>query len=152
MKTKMIGLLFTILLPGMLTLSAATPDDASYKADTLYVGNDTVDIVDTTQLVNPFIHTAAQFPGGDAALHNYIQANLSYPLIAKQQGIEGRIVASIQIDETGKVTSIQILNDIGGGCAGEVERLLSSMPVWIPQWENGRYTASQTLFTFTFKL
>jgi len=152
MKTKIIGILLLVFIPGILSQYAATQRLAFTQEDTLQTSTDTLEIADTLHPTHLIKDIPAQFPGGDDALNKYIRTHLSYPLIAQQQGIEGRIVASIEVDEEGQITHIEVLNDIGGGCATEVYRMLSTMPVWIPQRKAGKNVASQTHFTFTFKL
>ena len=45
-----------------------------------------------------------------------VYANLRYPDIARQAGIEGRVVVQFVIDETGTINSPTVLRGIGGGC------------------------------------
>src|SRR5688572_29104718 len=65
----------------------------------------------------------AQFPGGDLALQSYVKTHISYPVIAREQGIEGRVIVSLEIDENGKLTHIEVIQGIGGGCEDEVIRV-----------------------------
>jgi len=94
----------------------------------------------------------AQFPGGDKALQNYFNSAIQYPIIAKQQGIEGKVIVSAIVDENGKLTNIEIVQGIGGGCEEEVIRVLSEMPSWKPANQAGHSIALKQLFSFTFKL
>ncbi len=45
-----------------------------------------------------------------------IYDNLRYPEVARQAGIEGRVVVQFIIDENGQVTDPQVVRGIGGGC------------------------------------
>ena len=94
----------------------------------------------------------AQFPGGDKALQNYFNNAIQYPVIAKQQGFEGKVIASAIVDENGKLTNIQIIQSVGGGCDEEVIRVLSDMPAWKPANQAGHTVALKQIFSFTFKL
>ena len=47
-----------------------------------------------------------EFPGGNAALMKYISDNVKYPESAKQNGVQGRVLVSFVVTETGKVTNV----------------------------------------------
>lgn len=72
------------------------------------------------------------YPGGESELYRFIIANLRMPEAAMQQGIEGRVIVRFDIDTAGSVQNIETIEDIGGGCAEEVIRLLELMPKWEP--------------------
>ena len=66
---------------------------------------------DTTQIYN-VVDQMPEIIGG----LNEIYKHIKYPAEAKRQEIEGRVFIRFVVDETGKVSSPQILKDIGGGC------------------------------------
>ena len=45
-----------------------------------------------------------------------IQSRIEYPEIAKRVGIEGKVFVRAFVDETGNVTSAEVVKGIGGGC------------------------------------
>ena len=45
-----------------------------------------------------------------------IQKRIIYPEIAKRAGIEGKVFVRAYVDETGTVTSAEVVKGIGGGC------------------------------------
>lgn len=94
----------------------------------------------------------AQFKGGEIALEKYVQSHINYPSIAKQQGIEGKVIVALNIDENGNIENISVLQGIGGGCEEEVVRVLSEMPNWAPTIQAGHYIKTKKIFSFTFKL
>lgn len=58
----------------------------------------------------------------------FMRNNINYPLEARRSGLEGVVLVDFGVDQQGKVTSFNILKDIGGGCAGEVGRALQDVP------------------------
>ncbi len=74
----------------------------------------------------------------EEALLSFIYSKLRYPVLAKENGIEGRVVSSFVVDKNGRVRDIEIRRDIGGGCGNVVEKILEQMPTWIPGKQNGR--------------
>lgn len=77
------------------------------------------------------------FPGGDEQLMDYINSNMRYPSVARQNGIEGLVIVRFVVMEDGRLGDATILRDIGGGAAVEVLRLVAAMPLWIPGRQGG---------------
>lgn len=94
----------------------------------------------------------AEFPGGEVALEKFIQKSINYPAIAKAQGIEGKVIVALVIDETGAVNDIEVIQGIGGGCEEEVIRVLSEMPNWAPTKQAGHTVKMKKVFSFNFQL
>ena len=55
-----------------------------------------------------------EFPGGQTELLKYLGKNINYPPIAQENGIEGTAVVRFVVNETGGISDIQIIRDIGG--------------------------------------
>jgi len=77
-----------------------------------------------------------QFPGGDEALMMYLAKNITYPIEAKEQGIQGTVFVTFIIETDGSLSNIKILRGIGGGCDEEVIRVVKNMPEWKPGYHN----------------
>jgi len=73
-----------------------------------------------------------EFPGGEAAMKEFIKKNFEYPRKARKNGVEGQVLVSFVVDKTGEVTDIKVIRDIGWGCGQEAVRLLRIMPRWTP--------------------
>jgi len=88
------------------------------------------------------VDTPPQFPGGDAALMDYIMNNLQYP--STECGYYSSFYISFVIDTTGQVICTEILRPEPGHCIlqnGFGESLLAlfnQMPPWEPGIHNGR--------------
>ena len=81
------------------------------------------------------------FPGGDQALYAFLRANLRYPPKARDAGIQGAVWIQFVVDKEGKISEIEILRGIGGGCDEESIRVLQAMPTWTPGRQAGRNVA-----------
>lgn len=79
-----------------------------------------------------------KYPGGEEELYRFLTTNIRIPDKAREQGIEGRVVVQFDIDTDGSIQNITIIEDIGGGCAEEVVRVITLMPQWAPalSWSN----------------
>jgi protein TonB len=111
-------------------------------------------IVPEKKVEEPFYiqEEVGQFPGGEVAFEKFIQKSIQYPAIAKAQGIEGKVVVALVIDETGAVNNVEVIQGIGGGCEEEVIRVLSAMPNWAPTKQAGHQVKMKRIFSFNFTL
>ena len=75
-------------------------------------------------------------------LLDFVYDNVRYPIIAKENDIQGQVVVRFVVDEKGNVGQAEVLRDIAGGCGKEVLRvvnLMNEMPEkWIPGRQQGR--------------
>lgn len=78
------------------------------------------------------------FPGGEAALMEYLGKNISYPPMAKESGIQGTVFVTFVVEPNGSVTNVKILRGIGGGCDEEAVRVVKNMPAWKPGKQRGK--------------
>lgn len=72
----------------------------------------------------------------DKAILEYIYDHINYPTLARENAIEGFVVATLVITKEGKVEQVKIVRELGGGCSQEVLRVLENMPDWIPGMNN----------------
>ena len=79
-----------------------------------------------------------KFPGGEGELTAYLQRNIKYPPLARENGISGRVYVNFIVDKEGKIKDAKVLRGIGGGCDEEALRVVRSMPPWTPGKQNGR--------------
>lgn len=85
------------------------------------------------------------FPGGDAALAQYLGKSINYPALARDMGIQGQVYISFVVDEMGRISDIKLLRGIGAGCDEEAIDAVNGMPIWNPGKQRGvpvkvRYT------------
>lgn len=93
-----------------------------------------------------------QFPGGTAALQQYLADNINYPEQAKAEGIEGRVMVRFTIAEDGAIYNVEVARGIGGGCDEEAVRVVKAMPKWIPTYDDGKAVAVSYVLPISFKL
>lgn len=91
-------------------------------------------IVEPEKKILDFSQIAPQFPGGDAALYEFLYSNINYSQTAIQNNYQGVVYASFVIDEKGDVSQIKIVRGIEG--AEDLDRsviqAIRKMPKWIP--------------------
>lgn len=75
-------------------------------------------------------------------LLEFIYANIQYPAIARENGVDGTVVVAFVVEKDGTVADIRLLRDIGAGCGDEAQRvvkLMNTMPErWMPGKQRGK--------------
>ena len=120
----------------------SVPQD-TVKADGLQGKNSTV---------YDMVEQAPEFPGGPQAMMQFIKDNLQYPQIAKENGIQGRVILQFVVDETGQVTDPKVIRSIDPSLDTEAIRLVLSMPRWMPGMQDGKAVAVRYTIPVIFKL
>lgn len=92
------------------------------------------------------------FPGGDAALMEWINKNIQYPKAAKNRGEKGRVTVSFVIDKTGKVINGKVERGVSAELDAEALRVVSIMPNWTPGKQNGKTVKVRYMLPITFRL
>lgn len=77
------------------------------------------------------------FPGGDGALTKYLSENIKYPVVAQENGVQGRVVVSFVVEKDGSITDVKVARSVDPSLDREATRVVRSMPHWIPGKQNG---------------
>ena len=78
-----------------------------------------------------------KFPGGDAALMRYLSENIKYPVVAQENGVQGRVTVSFVVERDGSISDVKIVRSVDPSLDREAQRVVRSMPKWIPGKQNG---------------
>jgi TonB family C-terminal domain len=78
-----------------------------------------------------------EFPGGLAALKEFVRVNLQYPEDAIKKGIEGKVYVNFTITKTGAVSDVKIARSVDPLLNKEAARIVASMPNWTPGKQHG---------------
>ncbi len=98
------------------------------------------------------VETPPTFVGGDKALFSYLGRNMSYPTFAREKSIQGTVILTFIVNETGKISDAKIIQDVKGGCGQEALRLINTMPDWIPGTYKGKNVKIRYTMPVRFKL
>ena len=79
-----------------------------------------------------------EFPGGMDSLLAFLQRNIVYPELARENGIEGKVYVTFVVETDGSISNVKVLRDIGGGCGQEAVRVVMLMPKWKPGKQAGK--------------
>lgn len=89
-------------------------------------------------------------------LLEFIYANIQYPAIARENGVEGTAVISFVVEKDGRVKEAKIVREIGGGCGEEALRVVEQMnndgKRWTPGKQRGKPVRVMFNLPVKFKL
>ncbi len=78
------------------------------------------------------------FPGGPQALMQWLSENVRYPVVAQENGVQGRVVVSFVVERDGSITDVKVVRSVDPSLDKEAARVVKSMPRWIPGKQNGQ--------------
>jgi protein TonB len=94
-----------------------------------------------------------KFMGGDEnEFTRWVFQNLSYPDIAKENRIQGRVMLSFRVTADGKVTDVKVLRGVDPSLDKEAVRVVSMSPRWSPGKQRNKAVPVRYTFPVTFKL
>ena len=93
-----------------------------------------------------------QFPGGNAALMEYLRSNTHYPVVAAENGVQGRVSISFVVEKDGSITDVQVARPVDPSLDKEAARVVKSMPKWQPGKQNGSFVRVRYIVPVTFRL
>ena len=124
----------------------------------------------------------AQYPGGQAALMQYLAQNIRYPKISAENGVQGRVLVQFVVEKDGSLSNFAVVKKSGDtitknaqsgitvnalGSAteeskvpqeafdalnAEAVRVLREMPKWIPAKQRGQEVRMRYTLPITFRL
>lgn len=77
------------------------------------------------------------FPGGNGALLEYLATHVKYPVVAQENGVQGRVIVSFVVEKDGSITDVRVVRSVDPSLDREAARVVSSMPRWTPGKQNG---------------
>lgn len=77
------------------------------------------------------------FPGGDAAMYEWLSKNIVYPVIAQENDISGKVILQFVVCKDGSIENISIARKVHESLDREAVRVVSSMPKWLPGKQGG---------------
>lgn len=104
------------------------------------------------QTVFDVVEQMPEYPGGIAALLEYLMKNVKYPADAEKQKIEGRVIATFIVETDGSISNIEVARPVFPSLDAEAVRVLSGMPKWTPGRQNGKEVRVKYTVPISFNL
>lgn len=94
-----------------------------------------------------------EFPGGTQAMFRFISDNLKYPVIAQENGIQGRVICEFVINKDGSIADLKVVRSAGDPSLDkEAIRLVKLMPKWKPGKQRDKVVRVKYTVPINFKL
>lgn len=108
----------------------------------------------STPVIHTIVDVMPEFPGGMAAMQEFIKKNIVYPETEKEIGLEGKVYLRFTVHEDGTLTDIKELRGINGapGLTKEAIRVIKKMPKWTPGMNNNQKVKTQMNIPVVFRL
>ncbi len=98
------------------------------------------------------VEVMPSFPGGQSALFEYLSKNIKYPVVAEENGVQGRVIVTFVVERNGSITDVQVAKSVDPSLDKEAVRVIKSMPHWIPGKQNGSAVRVKFTVPVTFRL
>ncbi len=102
-------------------ISASTDEDDESKAEVFVIVED-----------------MPEFPGGELALRKWIADNVKYPVIAAENGIQGKVYVQFVVDRNGGISNARIARGVDPSLDQEALRVVNNLPKWRPGMQRGK--------------
>ena len=107
---------------------------------------------DNDKVYADIVEEAPEFPGGNSSLLKFLSKNIKYPLVAEQNGIQGRVIVKFIVDEDGSVVDPKVVRSLDPACDKEAIRVVKLMPKWKPGKQDGKPIRVEYSMPVNFKL
>ena len=140
-------------------------DDADIEEDIMASTEDNVEWVDIDDYdvvtVEPepeeeeifmVVEDQPEFPGGTAALLEYLRKNIKYPAICRENNIQGRVLVTFIVNKDGAIVEPEVVKSVNPSLDKEALRVISQMPNWKPGSQRGKPVRVKYTVPVNFRL
>lgn len=85
-----------------------------------------------------FAEKMPEFPGGTEAMYSFLQKELTYPEVARNNGIQGTVLLEFVVERDGSVSNVKPVVSLFPECDAEAIRVVKKMPKWKPGEQLGK--------------
>ncbi len=107
---------------------------------------------EAAQQIFTVVEKQPEYPGGTAELFKYLSKAIKYPVIAQENGIQGRVVCSFVVNRDGSIVDIQVMRGVDPSLDKEAVRVISEMPKWKPGEQRGKPVRVRFILPVQFRL
>ena len=104
------------------------------------------------QVIFQVVEKMPSFPGGDAALFKFLNENVKYPVIAQENGVQGRVICQFVVNRDGSIVDVEVVRSVDASLDKEAIRVIKSMPKLSPGQQRGKPVRVKYTLTVNFQL
>lgn len=129
-------------------------DDANLGVEiTDYVEQVEEEVIEEEAIPFQLVEEKPSFNGGDAnEFSKWVNSQLVYPEIAKENGVQGRVTLQFTVESDGRVTNVKVLRGVDPSLDKEAVKVVSSSPKWKPGKQRDRAVRVTYTFPVIFQL
>ena len=99
-----------------------------------------------------FVEQMPQYPGGEAEMMKFLQQNVQYPQLERDNDIQGKVLVRFVVMEDGKVDSVKVVRSVSPGLDKESIRVIKMFPNFKPGMQQGKPVRVYYNIPISFKL
>jgi protein TonB len=107
---------------------------------------------ESAQPIFTVVEEMPEFPGGPNELLRFLSSSIKYPVIAQENGIQGRVTCSFTINRDGSVVDAVVMRGVDPSLDKEALRVINMMPKWAPGKQRGKPVRVKYTVPVTFRL
>jgi len=107
---------------------------------------------EATEEIFVVVEQQPEFPGGTTALMKFLSDNIKYPVIAQENGIQGRVIMNFVVERDGSISDVQVVRGQDPSLDKEAERVIKTMPKWKPGQQRGKPVRVRFTLPVVFRL
>ena len=113
-------------------------EDNQARVEVKYVPVQVVEEEPEEQTIFEVVENMPDFPGGQAALMQYLAKNIKYPTIAQENGTQGRVIVQFVVNRDGSIVDAKVVRSVDPYLDKEALRVINTMPKWKPGMQRGK--------------
>lgn len=137
------------------TLLLTTEDDNSLGVEIKeYIpGNQEEEVVEEEEIPFAIVEEKPKFRGGDQNdFTKWVFSQIVYPEIAKENGVQGRVMLTFTVNTDGSVSDVKVLRSVDSSLDKEAVRVVSNSPKWTPGKQRDKPVKVKFTFPVIFQL
>ncbi|NLA61875.1 MAG: energy transducer TonB, partial [Bacteroidales bacterium] len=107
---------------------------------------------EATEEIFVVVEQQPEFPGGMSALMKFLGDNIKYPVIAQENGIQGRVITNFVVERDGSITDVNVVRGQDPSLDKEAVRVIQTMPRWKPGQQRGKAVRVRFTLPVVFRL
>ncbi|MDR1557244.1 MAG: TonB family protein [Tannerellaceae bacterium] len=107
---------------------------------------------ESAQPIFTVVEEMPQFPGGETELLRFLGSSIKYPVIAQENGIQGRVICAFVVNRDGAVVDAEVVRGVDPSLDKEALRVINTMPKWAPGKQRGKPVRVKYTLPVTFRL
>ena len=129
-------------------------DDSSLGVEIMDYVEVEEEVVEEEVIPFQLIEDKPKVQGGDprSLFPKWVNQRLVYPEIAKENGVQGRVMLQFTIEKDGSITNIRVLRGVDPSLDKEAMRVVATSPKWTPGKQRDRAVPVTFTFPVVFQL